>query len=42
MRVVEVNVTTEKFGNYKKGDILKMEVTTARACQKKKAVKIKK
>ena len=37
---IEVVVTAEKFGTYKKGDTIIMSESTAKAC--KKAVKIKK
>jgi len=39
--IVEVVVTAEKFGTYKKGDIVKMHSTTADACVKNKVVKLK-
>jgi hypothetical protein len=38
--IVEVEVIIEKFGNYSKGDKLKMYNTTADACVKNKAVKL--
>ena len=37
--IVEVVVTADTFGNYKKGDTIKMHKSTADAC--KKVVKIK-
>lgn len=40
--VVEVVVTAEKFGTYKKGDVLKMHVTTAKGCIASKVVEMKK
>lgn len=36
--MIEVEVIIEKFGNYSKGDKLKMYASTAKACSK--AVKI--
>jgi hypothetical protein len=37
---VQVQVTRAKWGRYKKGDVLTMHVTTAKACEKKKAVEL--
>jgi hypothetical protein len=36
--MVEVVVEIAKFGTYKKGDVINMNVTTAEACIKSKAV----
>jgi len=36
--MVEVVVKSAKFGTYKKGDVIQMNVTTAEACVKNEAV----
>jgi len=37
-KMVKVEVKADKFGNYKKGDILEMHESTAKACIKSKVV----
>jgi hypothetical protein len=40
--IVEVVVTADKFGTYKKGDTIKMHVSTAKGCIASKVVEMKK